>query len=104
MSNKIKTRFDSSDPNKNKVATLVGQSKDMISYKDFLDLKVEQNGVEMPLHKLLSKVFDKIDEDQLLIRRLIGEQAILSAQLELYQKALQSMDERLHKLETEGNL
>ena len=86
---KIRTRFDSSEPNKNKIATLVGHGKDMMSYKDFLDLKVEHNGVEQPLHRLLSTVFDKMDDDQKTIKRLIGEQAILSTQLNCIKKLYQ---------------
>ena len=104
MANKIKTRPDQSFPDKNKVATLVGIAKKEPFYQDLLSFKLEHNGVEQPLNKLLERQFDKLDSSEALIKKLIGEIALLTAQNELLLQAIEQLDSRLDKLETQGQL
>jgi predicted nuclease with TOPRIM domain len=104
MAHKIKTRPDNSNPNKNKIAGLIGLNKPEQFYQDLLLFKVELDGVEQELHKVLEKVFDKFDTDERNIKMLAKEVSLLREQNKLYQEAIKSLDTRLHKLETKGNL
>jgi len=104
MANKVKTRFDSQNPNKGKVASLVGATKTDTVFVDLLEFKIEHNGVEMPLSKFLGLTHDKIDKLSELEKTLIGEVAILRDKVKLQQKILEVIDARLKKIEQEGNL
>lgn len=104
MAHKIKTRADSSNPNKNKLATLIGINKPEQFYQDLLEFKLELDGVEQPIGKLLEKVFDKFDTDERNIRLMAKEVSLLKEQNQLLKEAIKTLDTRLHKLETMGNL
>lgn len=104
MANKIKTRFDSANLNKNKVATLVGVKTPETIYQDLLEFKVEHNGIEMPLFKLLSNVFDELDRLTEVEKRLVGELSLATQQLELQKQALLALDSRLKTIEERGNI
>jgi predicted nucleic acid-binding Zn-ribbon protein len=104
MANKIKTRVDNSNPNKNKVATLIGYNKPEQFYQDLLEFKLELNGIEMPIGKLLEKLFDKLETDEKHIRDLAKEVSLLKEQNKLLLEAVKKLDTRLYKLENLGNL
>lgn len=104
MANKIKTREDKTNPNKNKVASLIGINKPEQFYQDLLTFKLEHNGVEMELYKLLEKVFDKLDADKVNIKKLTEEISLVKEQNKLLKEAIKTLDTRLYKLETKGNL
>jgi hypothetical protein len=104
MANKVKTRFDSAAPNKNKVAVLVGVNKQETVYVDFLELKVEKNGIEMPLYKFLSLTLDEVDKLSLVEKKLVSEVAILKEKIKLQQDMILALDSRLKNIEEEGNL
>jgi predicted nuclease with TOPRIM domain len=104
MAHKIKTRVEASNPNKNKISTLIGLNKPEQFYQDLLLFKVELDGVEQELHKVLEKVFDKFDADERNIRLLTKEVSLLREQNQLLKEAIKTLDTRLQKLETLGNL
>jgi hypothetical protein len=104
VANKIKTRVDSTNPNKNKVSTLIGINKPQQFYQELLEFKIEHNGVEKPLNKLLEKVYDKLDSDAVLIKKLTNQIALLKKENTVYHEAITELDSRLSKLENLGNL
>lgn len=104
MANKVKTRFDSALPNKNKVATLVGITKPEMAYIDLLEFKIEHNGIEMPLSKFLEKIYDELNALDGVKKKLVSELAVLTEKVKLQQKMLDVIDARVKKIEQEGNL
>jgi predicted nuclease with TOPRIM domain len=105
MAHKIKTRVDNTNPNKNKIATLIGfQQKPEQFYQDLLLFKVELDGVEQELHKVLEKVFDKFDADERNIKLLTKEVSLMKEQNKMLLQAIKTLDTRLHKLENLGNI
>jgi predicted nuclease with TOPRIM domain len=104
MAHKIKTRVETSNPNKNKIATLIGLNKPEQFYQDLLLFKVELDGVEQELHKVLEKVFDKFDADERNIKLLTKEVSLMKEQNKMLLEAIKTLDTRLHKLENLGNL
>lgn len=104
MANKVKTRFDSALPNKNKVGTLVGINKPEVVYVDFLELKVEKNGIEMPFSKFLEKIHDQLDSLEQGKKKLAEELIKANEKIKLQQEMLDVLDARIKKMEEEGNL
>ena len=104
MANKVKTRFDANDPNKNKVSTLVGINKVVQDHKDLLDFKVEHNGVEMSMSKFLERIVDRLDTDEKLLKATLGELGMANGQIGLLQEAISSLDTRLDMIENLGNI
>jgi len=102
--NKVKTRFDSTSPNKNKIATLSGITKTEQFYMDILEFKVEVNGVEQPMHKFFSGTLDRIEHSEDNLAALVEETKILRDIVKLQQKMVEALDKRLKKIESEGNL
>jgi predicted nuclease with TOPRIM domain len=104
MAHKIKTRPDNTNPNKNKIAGLIGLNKPEQFYQDLLLFKVELDGVEQELHKVLEKVFDKFDADERNIKLLTKEVSLMKEQNKMLLQAIKTLDTRLHKLENLGNI
>jgi CII-binding regulator of phage lambda lysogenization HflD len=104
MPNKVRTKYKSSDPNANKIATMTGLNEMKPIYKDLFAFDAEVNGIDYPLGTLFESILNKNDKQDEIIKLLTNEVKVLNQKLEAHKKVLDSLNARLIQIETLGKI